>query len=113
LRFALVHAQYVLGMEKTLFGERMQNVYNPGPMQGQMRPDIRMQPMMHQYQEIPQQYQQTQNLQLQNLLKTISPQQLKELLAITPEQLKGLPEQTKQQVMLIQAHAAQLAKHIQ
>lgn len=110
LRFAIVHAQYCLGMEKTLFGER-QNIYKP-PIRGapfQQNPSPYGMPQQFQpVQQYPQATQQ--NQALSQLMKTISPQQLKEILAITPEQLKTLPEQTQQQVLMIQTSVAQLTK---
>jgi cleavage stimulation factor subunit 2 len=109
LRFALIHGQYILGMEKQLWGQSMQTMqpmYKVPPKD--IRSDIRSTP----YQQQSYNYVQPspQPSPAEQLLRTMNPQQLKELLALTPEQLLTLPEGTRQQVILIQQHAAQLTK---
>ena len=110
----MLHAQYLLGMENQSFETKKQSYQRPSNVQQQQQQAPFVQrPNIQQQQQVPiQQPNIQQQQQLQQILQSIGPQQLKELLSITPQQLQKLPLEQRQHVILIQQHAAQIAKGI-
>lgn len=101
LSIVILHALFILGLEKPKFVSQQQ----------QIQQQVFQQQQLLQQQQLQQQQQLAmEQQQVQQILRTINPKQLQELLAITPMQLETLPLQMKQQVIMIQQQVGNLAK---